>query len=283
MAGQNYILLAIGLFVSLIVTVAAVDQYLLTQHPTSEVEGLLWRVESAFSRIEDLEALLVIDEDASAGESVRMLVRLVNGPPPVMSVKYLEPAPLAGQLTTVQNDLLSHFLPLDNLVVVRRWVGIPLAAIGLAGLDLTQLQTDWEAGKVDIRLLENAAAVPLDVFASPILTGSTLSEADCTDGLSFCQLVEPPAFSELGFSQIAEALGESFQTGYVLEVRTTATGSLARMVWVDRESYLIQKVVFYTDDGRRDRTIRVERMTLNQGLTADEVLALPRNAEIVRG
>jgi outer membrane lipoprotein-sorting protein len=54
------------------------------------------------------------------------------------------------------------------------------------------------------------------------------------------------------------------------------------MIWIDRRSFLVQKVVFYAN-GERERTIRVDEVTLNQGLTADEVLALPENPEIVRG
>jgi len=73
-----------------------------------------------------------------------MLVRLVNTPPRALSVRYLDPPSLRDELFTVDNDLLTHYLPKEDLVVVKRWVGVPLAAIGLASLDLTQLERDWK-------------------------------------------------------------------------------------------------------------------------------------------
>jgi outer membrane lipoprotein-sorting protein len=71
------------------------------------------------------------------------------------------------------------------------------------------------------------------------------------------------------------------QGNYVLEVRDSETDELLRMVWVDRENFMVRKVVFFSDE-QRARSIRVERITLNQGLTAEEILALPRGAETVR-
>jgi hypothetical protein len=62
MAAQNYILLAVGLFVALIVTVAAVDHFLLDEHPTTEVSGLIWRVENSLSHVRDLEVVLELTE-----------------------------------------------------------------------------------------------------------------------------------------------------------------------------------------------------------------------------
>ena len=56
MNNQSLILLAIGVFVALIVTVAAVDQYLLDEHPPTEVDGLISRIKSEMT-IDELRKL----------------------------------------------------------------------------------------------------------------------------------------------------------------------------------------------------------------------------------
>jgi hypothetical protein len=56
MNNQTLILIGVGLFVGLVVTIAAVEHYLLSEHDPLEPSGLIWRVETAFSRIKDLEA-----------------------------------------------------------------------------------------------------------------------------------------------------------------------------------------------------------------------------------
>jgi hypothetical protein len=285
MAGQNYILLALGLFVGLIVTVAAVDRFLLEEHPPSEVSGLIWRVENSLSHVQDLEAVLELTEHETGTDTIRVLVRLVMGPPPALSVKYLGPDGMKDEVFTVQNDLLSHYIPDADLIVIKRWMQIPLAALGLAGLDLTQVKQDWDEGRITINVLKNASGFPLDFFACPIDPSETLAGLAVWRGGSFCsaptETYDPTAD---GFARTEVSLGEPFQSGYILEVRDSGTRDLKRMIWVDRDSFLVQKVVFF-EGGQRDRTLHVQRITLDQGLTAEEILTLPRGPEIdtVRG
>lgn len=282
MSTQGYVLLAVGLFMTLIVTIAGVQQYLLDAHPTTKVEGLIWRVERALSQVRDLEAVVEFGEPGAEGEPIRMLVRLVSGPPPAVSAKYLAPAALQDEIYTVQNDLLSHYLPSDNLLVVKRWVGLPIAAIGLSGLDVSRIKTDWTEGRVQIGIVKEGGGFPLDGFPAAIGVGGTFVAAQAAEPYSFSPGMEETSSARPSFSAADAMMGEAFQTAYVLEVRTTATRQLERMIWIDRRSFLVQKVVFYTN-GERDRTIRIEEMTLNQGLTAEQILTLPENTEVVRG
>lgn len=282
MSTQGYILLAVGLFMALVVTIAGVQQYLLDAHPTTKVEGLIWRVERALSQIRDLEAVVEFSEDGAGAEPVRMLVRLVSGPPPAVSAKYLAPAALQDEIYTVQNDLLSHYLPSENLLVVKRWVGLPIAAIGLSGFDVSRIKTEWTEGRVQIGIVKEGGGFPLDGFPATVDVGATFVAAENAEQYSFSPGMEEASSAGPSFSAADARMGEAFQTAYVLEVRTTSTRQLERMIWIDRRSFLVQKVVFYVN-GERERTIRVDAVTLNQGLTADEVLALPENPEIVRG
>ena len=283
MNSQSFILIALGAFAALIVTVAAVDQYLFSEHPPSEVGGLLWRVENAFSRVRDLEAVIEVSESETSQEPVRMRIRLLNSPLPALSVRYLDPADLEGQIFTVENDLLSHALPDEGLIVVKRWVGFPLAAIGLAGLDLSLIESEWSAGRLELQVLQSVPAFSTDPFSSPIAVGGTLTDPSYAALASFCPGLCEEELSAVSFAHApGSALESAIRGEYILEVRDAPSGELVRMIWIDRETYFVQKVVFFTN-GRRDKTIELQQLMIDQGLTAEDVLTLPRGLEMLRG
>jgi hypothetical protein len=282
MNSQSLTLVALGVFVSLIVAVAAIDHYLFEEHPPSEVGGLLWRVTNAISRVKDLEAVVEVTEASQI--TVRMRVRLVNQPLPALSVRYLDPPELEGQIFTVENDLLSHVLPNEGIIVVKRWVGVPLASVGLAALDLSQIETAWKAGKLRLQVLQSVPAFSANAFPTPVDLSGTLTESFSALPLSFCPEISQSEESYLSLSKPAEGSATGTLRGeYLLEVRDAPSGKLTRMVWIDQETYFVHKVVFYSQDGQREKTIELQQLTIDQGLTADEILLLPRGLETLRG
>jgi len=280
MNDQNLLLLAVGLFFTLILTVAAVDQYLLDEHPPSEVGGLLWRVQNAYSRIQDLEAVIEVSEGDRS--SVRMLVQYVAGTSAALSLEYLGPEALDGEKFIIENDQLSHYLPDENLVVVKRWIGVPLAGIAVSGLGLTSLEEQWENGELAVQILENAAGTTEGILDPLVTLPVTLTSCGSSTLYSFClELTDP--LDTLGFARsITPTDGPVLQGAYILEIRDTDTYMLRQMVWIERESYMIQKIVYY-DDGERDKVVRVQRITLDQGLTTEEIIAVPRGVITIRG
>jgi hypothetical protein len=284
MSGQSLVLLAVGLFASLVVTVAAVDRYLLDEHPPSEVSGLLWRVESALGRARDMEISLASTEYGDNPETVRMVVRVLVSPVPALSVRYTEPESLKDQVVTIQNDLLSHYLPEADLLVVKRWSGVPLAAVGLAALDVSRLRTQWQQGLVTVQILNSLPSVASGALATTFAFAGTLTSTSLDQGMSLSATPSPaldpglPGFASPPSINFSDPLYGS----YIMEVRDAESGRLTRTLWVDRRTFLVQKVVFFEDD-RRIRTLEVERLLLNQGFTADEILVLPRAASTIRG
>lgn len=311
MNNQNLLLLAIGAFVALIVTVAAVDQYLLDEHPPTQVEGLIWQVENAFSHIQDLEATLQVTNESQPAENVRMKVRYVKGPPPVLSMRYVPPqdssenlfiASVRDETFTIENDQLFHYLPSEDIIVSKRWPGVPLVAIGLGIFDITQLQTDWMAGKTEVKILQNISGFTGSPFATSVSLFDSFSHISTvpsdlfsahglpsSQSYSLCFSLCPefqeggPPFS-LGLAQSLDAeTGNSIPGSYVLEVRDSNTQDLLRMVWIDRETYLIQKVVTFRN-GHRSATLLVQLITVDQGLTEAEVITPPQaGVENIRG
>jgi len=282
MNSQSVTLIALGVFVSLIVAVAAIDHYLFEEHPPSEVGGLLWRVTNAISRVNDLEAVVEVTE--SSQTPIRMRVRLINQPLPALSVRYLDPPELEGQIYTVENDLLSHALPDEGIIVVKRWVGLPLAAVGLASLDLSQIEAAWEAGKLQLQVLQSVPAFSADAFSTSVALSGTLTESFHPLPLSFCPDIPRSEESYLSLAAPAEgAVPGTLRGEYILEVRDAASGRLTRMIWIDRETYFVHKVVFFSDEGQRDKTIELQQLMIDQGLTAEDVLTLPRGLDTLRG
>jgi hypothetical protein len=299
MNNQNLIILAIGVFVALIVTVVAVDQYLLDEHPPTEVSGLIWRIENAFSRIRDLEAVLEVTKAGAPNEPIRMVVRYLNGPIPALSVRYLRPEGIKDERFVVQNDQLWHYLPQENLVVIKRWVGVPLAAIGLGNLDLSGLKEDWSAGRVKVEVVQDVPGFTRDLFQTSLALATSFSQIDdgtspfssafstqdCPISFSFCPTLEVddgPYTTSWGQTTTLGASG-AIGGSYILEVRDARSDELVRMIWVERDTYLIRKIVAFKD-GQRSTSLYVERIDLDQGLTEEEVLTLPtRGVETIRG
>lgn len=281
MGGKSVVLLAVGLFASLVVAVAGIHQYLLRQHPPSEASGLLWRVESALGGAQDLQIDLTAVDHTTGDTAVRMTVHVLVGPIPALSVHYTEPSTLAGEIVVVQNDLLSHYIPLTDTLVVRRWTGIPLAAVGLAGLDVSRLRTAVAQGTVTARVIEEIATLSSSGSAVDIsLPSFPPAPGERTIGT----LVDPslaPLLPGLIPTLAPDTLSPTRDT-YIIEVRDATSGKLTQVLWVDRGTYFIRKVLFYTDD-RLTRSIEVERLLINQGLTPEDVLTLPRASVTVRG
>ena len=311
MNNQSLILLAIGAFLALIVTVVAVDQFQQEEYPPTEVEGLIWQVSTAFNRVRDLEATLQVIDESRPAETVRMKVRYIKGPPSVLSMRYVPPqdasedsfiSSVRDETFTIQNDQLFHYMPSEDIIVSKRWPGVPLAMIGLGIFDISQLQSNWLAGRTDIRILQDISgfsglsfetsvsglysfsyspAVPSDLFSIhelPLLQSYSLC-------FSFC-----PEFQEggpqlsLGLAQSLDAeTGNSIRGSHILEVRNSDTKDLMQMIWIDRETYLIQKVVTFKN-GKRSATLLVQLMTIDQGLTEADVTPPPQaGVENIRG
>jgi len=268
MSSQNIVLLGLGIFVGLIVGVVAVDQYLLDEHDPMEPAGLIWRSQTALARVKDLEAILEIRDASESADPVRVLTRFLTGKDGGLSIRYLNPVQMEGELFTVERDLLSHYIPQEDLIVAKRWTGFPLAVLGLASFDLTQLEQDWRAGKVELEVIPEICALRTDIFLSPLSLPETIATQSYSLAFSFCPGVKCYQLNPLsGVAHVGNKLaGSSIQGGYILRVRDKTTGKLSRMIYINRENFLVKKIVFFVD-GQRARSIYVQQIAVNQGLS----------------
>jgi len=274
-----------GLFVALIVGVVTVDQYLLDEHNPMEPAGLLWRVETAFSRVKDLEAVIEATQSGQAENTIRMRVWYLSSPQPTLRVRYLDPAALEGEIYTVDRDLLSHYVPKDNLIVIKRWVGFPLSQLGLDILNVEALESEWRAGRVTLRVAQNTPQFDSFSFPNALCVQETISGRREPASFSLCATTPTsPMALEASVSGVEHDTNvNAIPGGFILKVYDARTGDLTRMLWIDRETFLVKQVVLFSADGKRTTSLYASQLILNQGLSAAELLLLPRGTEVIRG
>jgi hypothetical protein len=305
MNSQNLILLGIGLFVSVIVATLAYNEFQQREHRPTEPGGLIWQVNTAFDRIRDLEAVLEIEvqpevydplvgldpaflevapflPSPSAGAinaPFQVLLQYVNDAQPALLLRY----PVGDDNTTndellvIDSGRLSHYLPLEDAMVTRLWPArLPLTSLALMGFHLRAIESDWEAGRVELRVLQDVSGLPPGLFRAAMDLGYTIAGSRTGDGeICFRESYCPRLYS-WSFVSIADPVSQgSIQGGYILEVRDAGSGELEAMIWVDRGDYTIQKTVRFVD-GMRAYSIRAQRVEVNPGLLREDLVVLPR-------
>jgi len=283
MNSQNLILLGIGIFVSLIVAAVAIDQAFLARNDPMEPGGLLARTKVAFDRVQDLEIVLNVVSTGEESHPLQMRVWYINGPDPAARVLYLAPSELKGQVYTVDRDLLSHYIPQQNMTIIKRWVGFPLTDLGLSSFDLRGIERQWKDGKVTLRVSQNIPRFDMKVFPCDLLVTETI--AGCVQWRPFSI-----AFGETKTCGLAPSIsGVTTDTGlspipggFILRVYDKITGQITKMISIDRETFLVRQVVLFKDE-KRTTTIYASQVILNQNLNRDELLVLPRGTEVIRG
>ncbi len=283
MNSQNLILLGIGIFVSLIVTAVALDQAFLAKNDPMEPGGLLARTEAAFDRIQDMEIVLNVVSTGEESHPLQMRVWYINGPDPAARILYLAPRELKGEVYTVDRDLLSHYIPHENMTVIKRWAGFPLSDLGLASFDLRTVEEEWKQGKVNLRVSQNVPRFDMTLFPTDLLVTNTLAGCTQWDPFSISRGYQPTPSLSMSISGVTSDTGlNPIPGGFVLQVYDKETGQITKMFSIDRETFLVRQIVLFADE-ERTTTIYASQMIINQDLNRDEILVLPRGTTIIRG
>jgi hypothetical protein len=137
---------------------------------------------------------------------------------------------------------------------------------------------------VQARILDASASLASSTLAESVPLAETLAGTPLDDSLPLASDSTATFGPDLTGFAAPPSTGASdpLHGSYVIEVREAESGRLTETLWIDRTTYLIQKIVYFEVE-RRVRTLEVERWVTDQGLTADEVLALPRAATTIRG
>jgi hypothetical protein len=283
MNSQNLILLGIGVFVGLIVAAVAIDQAFLAKNDPMDPAGLLARTEAAFQRVKDLEIVLNVVSTGQEASPLRMRIWYINGPDPAVRVLYLAPTELKGQIYTVDRDLISHYMPEENMTVIKRWAGFPLSALGLSSFDLRDIREAWKQGKVTLRVSQNIPSFDMQLFKCDLVVTQTLAGQTQWPTYSLSRGDEYPPYLSLSTAGANQNTDLSpIPGGFILRVYDKKSGQLTKMVSIDRDTFLVEQIVLFVDE-ERTTTIYASQLILDQELIRDQILVLPRGTEIIRG
>jgi len=283
MNSQNLILWGIGIFVGLIVTAVALNQAFLTKNDPMDPGGLIARTVVAFDRVQDLEIVLDVVSTGEEKSPLRMRVWYINGPDPAARILYLAPVELKGQVYTVDRDLLSHYIPQQNMTVIKRWAGFPLSDLGLASFDLRAIEEEWKQGNITLRVSQNIPRFDMHMFPCDLLLTETLAGCTQWDPFSISSGYKPTPRLVPSASGVTSDTGlKPIPGGFVLRVYDKGTGEIKKMISIDRETFLVKQIVLFTDE-KRTTTISASQVILNQDMNRDEILVLPRGTEVIRG
>ena len=279
MNSQNVILIALGIFVSVLVGLTTYTDYIEREHDPMDPGGLVWRTTAALAGIQDFDTRFEISDNTSDAAPIQLIVRYVAGLNPALYVQYVAPEAFSGEVFTVDGELLSHYIPREDTLVVQRWSDLPLAEVALVSQDLRGLIALQEQGQVDLRVLRDTTSGIDETFDLDIPVCTTISGTATVPALTMFGLPATPA---CGIALMNDALSEiAVPGGYILEVTDRETGELSQMVWIDEQTFLITKILQFKQ-GVLTTTIRLQRPTVNSGLTREEILIMPRAGTTLR-
>ncbi len=293
MQDQNWILIGVALFLSLMVTITTVEHLLQERHDPGTPDGLIWQIQRRLLPTKDVDAVLSISTAGRAGAGsthLRLHVQAIVTPQFALRIQYLDPPELRGQIFILHDNVLSHYHPLTNIVVTRELPEIATTAIEQIGLDLLRLQQKWQAGEIDLRVVRTRVMFagflvksPIDLPTSLANFSSSVQQGNLS--VSCVVMVDGRCFQHslgITFTATATSANKPIRKAYILEVKKAGTTELMNIIWVDHETFLIDRIAFFFA-GQRTRTVVVEQITFNQNLTLNNILFLPYGIEIVHG
>ncbi len=292
MQNQTWILIGIAIFLSLMVAITTAEHFLQQRHDPGTPDGLIWHIQRRLLPTKDVDAVLSISTVGLGGASnthMRLHVQAIITPQLALRIKYLDPPELRGQIFILHNNVLLHYLPLTNVIVTRELPEIATTAVAQIGLDLIRLQQKWKARELDMRVVRTRVMFADFLIESPINIPTSLANLSSPVhqknlSISCILMVEGRYYQHslgITFNTTAARGEKPIQKAYILEIKQPGTAELVYMIWVDHETFLIDRIAFFFA-GQRTRTVFIEQVTFNQDIALNNIIYLPQGTEIVR-
>ncbi|MCR4403740.1 MAG: hypothetical protein NUW06_00310 [Candidatus Acetothermia bacterium] len=257
-----------------------------------EFQAFLQRLKEAYVDLQDLQATVTIVKLTPQGkEKLESRVRIGTlVKQKVLRLEFLEPADLRGQVFTLDGYLLSQYLPVNNLIVIQEITAQhPLYPL------LEFLNFDLEG--IVARLQEERFALGI---SQQLTSASLMTELDLQNtvaALARGQAVEPTAIG-LSLERVHYGMEDfpfsltvsSWKMGdYLLEASSQQEGLLSQeFIWIDPLDLIPRRVEIHLVrqlEGKVKEevtTYLVNEIQLNRGVTEGALLALPKDAKIIR-
>lgn len=253
-----------------------------------ELQEFLQRLEEIYSGLQDLQATVEIKQSvAGGGEKEVSRVRIGTlVKQKVLRVEFLDPKEMRGEILTLKGYQFSQYLPVTNTIYVQeiteKHMFYPL---------LEFLNFDLE--EIVARLQGEGFSLNISQRIVPLVPTVKLDLANTVSGLAGGYSIKPLALG-LSLAQGMESLPLEIRVSrwrlgdYLLEAIPREEGLVSReLIWIDPLSFIPHRVETHyarkvEGKTREEVTIYlISDMKINQGMTEEELLALPKDARIV--
>lgn len=271
-----------------ILSLIAVALLVITAAAQIELQNFLQRLNEAYTNLRDLQATVTIKQLTSEGKEkdvgqVRIGTLVKQR---VLRLEYLQPPEMRGQVFTLSGYQLSQYFPVNNTIVVQeiteKHALYPLLEFLNFNLKeiVARLQKAGFSLTVSQRITAVAPATELDLINSISgLTGG-YSFKSLALGLSLAQVLRG---LPLGIRVSRWKMGD-----YLLEAVPAQEGPVSKeLIWIDPLDFIPRRVETHYQrkvEGKRGEEVAIyliSDVNINQGLTEEKLLALPKDAKII--
>jgi outer membrane lipoprotein-sorting protein len=253
-----------------------------------EFQSFLQRLGEVYSTLRDLQATVTIKKLTAEGREKDVgqvrIGTLVKQK--VLRLEYLEPPEMRGQVFTLSGYQLSQYFPVNNTIVVQE---ITESHVLYPLLEFLNFNLE----EIVARLQEEGFSLTISQWIVPLTPTAELSLTNTISGLAGGYSAEPLA---LGLSLAEEMEGLPLELkvsrwklgDYLLEAIPAEEGPVSKeLIWIDPLDLVPRRVETHYErrvDGkvREEVTIYlISDIRINQGLTEEGLLALPKDARII--
>lgn len=254
-----------------------------------DFQEFLQRLEETYADIQDLQALVTSKEFVPSGRERTATKIEIKALPrkDILRVELLEPSEIRGQIYTINSTELSQYIPVNNVIVKTdiAKIGLPLEFLSF---DLEAIIERLAAEGFSFRVwqeIEPPTREPITLDLDDSITAiiSGLPTVLNLTGLSLSHCLSSQGALPLALRVSNLALGS-----YVLEAVPQEVQVVTRqLVWIDPSSLLPHRLETYSlgkYKGEVQELVRVtiiEDIKIDQGLTEEKLLTLPRDAEVI--
>jgi outer membrane lipoprotein-sorting protein len=255
-----------------------------------ELRAFLQRLKAAYAELEDLQAIVTILQITPEGKERETRVRIKTlVKQRILRLEILDPPEIRDQVYTLEGRLLSQYIPVSKVIIIQElteqhalytyleWLNFDLEEI------IARLQE--EGFSLTLSQQITSPALPLELQLGITIAGLAAGQLHPPSLLSL-SLREPPGVEDfpLALRVSAWQLGD-----YLLEATSSQKGLASKeWIWIDPVNLVPRRV-----EARLTREVGgklkeeglillVREIHLNRGLTAGELLALPKDAQIIR-
>ncbi|MGQ9477680.1 MAG: hypothetical protein ACUVRH_04230 [Candidatus Bipolaricaulia bacterium] len=275
----------------MLVLLSLLAPIVLAQQQQPELQAFFQRLKAVYAELEDLQAIVTILQVTPEGkEREQARVRIATlVKQKVLRLEFLDPAEMRGQVYTLEGHLLSQYIPVNKTIIVQEITEQHALYPFLESLnfDLEEIVARLQEEGFSLVLSQQitSPALPLELDLGTTIARLAAGRPLLPSPLSL-SLREPAGAEDfpLALRVSAWRLGD-----YLLEATSPQRGLASReLIWIDPADLIPRRVEIHLlreAEGKikEETTIfLVREVQLNHGLTEEELLALPKDAQIIR-